>query len=189
MTRTGWAPFEYWIFLVLVLDIEFFCCHCVAFVCQCTNYYHDKLSNQGVLGKLGSPGKVLGVDISEDMIGHCSSHYNGQDNLSFEVQQENNVFWTQLSPKTLDVSNGADFCKTRGSSFDMASRAFDNLTWQVKLKSLISWCLFVGWETILQIDVVFVSTLYTGCCLLLLCCFSSIFCVVWTIVILCWFCY
>ena len=79
-------------FLVLVLDIEFFCCHCVAFVCQCTNYYHDKLSNQGVLGKLGSPGKVLGVDISEDMIGHCSSHYDGQDNISFEVQQENNVF-------------------------------------------------------------------------------------------------
>ena len=92
------------------------------------------------------------------------------------------------SPKTLDVSNGADFCKTRGSSFDMASKAFDNLTWQVKLKSLISWCLFVGWETILQIDVVFVSTLYTGCCLLLLCCFSSFFCVVWTVVILCCFC-
>ena len=64
----------------------------VAFVCQCNNNYHHYLSNQGVLGKLGSPGKVLGVDISEDMIGHCSSHYDGQDNLSFEVQQENNVF-------------------------------------------------------------------------------------------------
>ena len=64
----------------------------VAFVCQCNNNYHHYLSNQGVLGKLGSPGKVLGVDISEDMIGHCSSHYNGQDNLSFEVQHEDNVF-------------------------------------------------------------------------------------------------
>jgi len=68
---------------------------------------------QGVLGKLGSPGKVLGVDISEDMIGHCSSHYDGQDNLSFE---------------TLDVSNGADFCKTRGSSFDMVT-SFSCLHW------------------------------------------------------------
>ena len=64
----------------------------VAFVCQCKNHYHHYLSKQGVLGKLGSPGKVLGVDISEDMIGHCSSHYDGQDNLSFEVQQEYNVF-------------------------------------------------------------------------------------------------
>jgi len=68
---------------------------------------------QGFLGKLGSPGKVLGVDISDDMISHCSNHYNGQDNLSFE---------------TLDVSNGGDFRKARESSFNMVT-SFSCLHW------------------------------------------------------------
>ena len=40
---------------------------------------------QGVLGKLGNPSTVLGVDISDEMISHCSNHYNGQENLSFQV--------------------------------------------------------------------------------------------------------
>ena len=44
----------------------------------------------------------------------------------------------------------------------MASRIFDMA--KVELKSLISWELLVGWETILQIDVVFVSTLGVVCC-------------------------
>jgi len=68
---------------------------------------------QGVLGKLGNPGKVLGVDISDDMVSHCSNHYNGQENLSFE---------------TLDVSNGADFRQAKESSFNMVT-SFSCLHW------------------------------------------------------------
>ena len=85
-------------------------------------YHRD--CEQGALGKLGSPGNVLGVDISEEMIRHCSDHYNGQQNLSFQVVF-GKAFLTKLtnffSPKTLDVSNGADFCIAKESSFDMAS--------------------------------------------------------------------
>jgi len=75
--------------------------------------HHADYHKQGVLGKLGNPGKVLGVDISDDMISHCSNHYNGQENLAFE---------------TLDVSNGADFRQTRESSFNMVT-SFSCLHW------------------------------------------------------------
>ena len=51
--------------------------------------HHADYHKQGVLGKLGNPGKVLGVDISDDMISHCSNHYNGQENLAFEVVKPN----------------------------------------------------------------------------------------------------
>ena len=109
------------------------------------------------------------------MIGHCSSHYDGQDNLSFEVQQENNVFWTQLSPKTLDVSNGADFCKTRGSSFDMASRTFDMASKTKKPKLFCKLAPFLCLHWVLSVALLFV-------------CFLRVFCVVCTEVILCFFC-
>ena len=46
----------------------------------------------------------------------------------------------------------------------MASRIFDMA--KVELKSLVSWELLVGWETILQIDVVFVSSLGVVCLLI-----------------------
>merc|ERR1711934_267840 len=72
---------------------------------------------QGVLGKLGNPGKVLGVDISDEMISHCSEHYDGQQNLSFQ---------------TLDVSNGGDFCQAKESSFDMASTQSANCSNSLK---------------------------------------------------------
>ena len=48
-------------------------------------HHHHHHCEQGVLGMLGNPGKVLGVDISDEMISHCSNHYNGQENLSFQV--------------------------------------------------------------------------------------------------------
>ena len=51
------------------------------------HHHHHQDCEQGELGKLGNPGKVLGVDISEGMISHCSENYNGQQNLSFQVQK------------------------------------------------------------------------------------------------------
>ena len=86
---------------------------------------------QGVLGKLGNPSTVLGVDISDEMISHCSNHYNGQENLSFQVVFLHSVWkplWLMvaksypISCKTLDVSSGSEFCKANESSFNMASK-------------------------------------------------------------------
>ena len=66
------------------------------------------------------------------MINHCSNHYSGQENLSFQVftWSDNQLVVVEIedgftiSPQTLDVSNGADFCQTKESSFNMASRFF-----------------------------------------------------------------
>ena len=55
------------------------------------HHHHD--CEQGVLGKLGNPGKVLGVDISDEMISHCSEHYDGQQNLSFQVVFKTRFEW------------------------------------------------------------------------------------------------
>ena len=101
------------------------------------HHHHHQDCEQGELGKLGNPGKVLGVDISDGMISHCSENYNGQQNLSFQVQT---VFFTfgmgwkgsfdgiaksdPISLKTLDVSNGAEFCQSKESSFDMVSQPY-----------------------------------------------------------------
>ena len=110
---------------------------------------HHHHSSQGVLGKLGNPGKVLGVDISEEMINHCSNHYSGQENLSFQVftWSDNQLVEVEIedgftiSPQTLDVSNGADFCQTKESSFNMASRSFQPWHWshQVTSFSCLHW--------------------------------------------------
>ena len=110
---------------------------------------HHHHSSQGVLGKLGNPGKVLGVDISEEMINHCSNHYSGQENLSFQVftWSDNQLVVVEIedgftiSPQTLDVSNGADFCQTKESSFNMASRSSQPWHWshQVTSFSCLHW--------------------------------------------------
>ena len=105
------------------------------------------------------------------MIGHCSSHYNGQDNLSFEVQQENIAFWTQLSPRHWTCPMGPISVKQEGPHLTWQVKP---LTWQVELKSLNY---FANWRR---------YCVYTGYCLLLFCLFVFFECFV-----LCarkWFC-
>jgi len=68
---------------------------------------------QGTLGGLGTPGSVLGVDISPDMVSYCNQHYNKQDNLQFQ---------------TLDVTKGEDFCQKNSGLFSMVS-SFSCLHW------------------------------------------------------------
>ena len=66
----------------------------------------------GVLGDLGRPGQVLGVDISEDMIAHCREHH----------QSPNTTF------QQLDVSRGQSFTSSNLSSFSLVT-SFSCLHW------------------------------------------------------------
>ena len=66
----------------------------------------------GVLASLGNPSKVVGVDISEDMISHCRKEHR-VDNLTFEQ---------------LNVSDGKDFISANQDSFSMVT-SFSCLHW------------------------------------------------------------
>jgi len=68
---------------------------------------------QGTLGGLGTPGSVLGVDISPDMVSYCNQNYSNQDNLQFQ---------------TLDVTNGEDFYEKYTGVFSLVS-SFSCLHW------------------------------------------------------------
>ena len=67
---------------------------------------------QGVLGSLGHPGEVVGVDISGDMISHCRQH----------CQAPNTTF------HQLDVSRGESFTSANLSSFSLVT-SFSCLQW------------------------------------------------------------
>lgn len=67
---------------------------------------------EGILGNLGKPSKVVGVDISDDMISHCS-----------ETHQTANLSFQQLN-----VSDGESFISSNSNSFSMVS-SFSCLHW------------------------------------------------------------
>ena len=67
---------------------------------------------KGVLGQLGQPGEVVGVDISADMIGHCRQHCQAP-NTSFHQ---------------LDVSQAESFTSAHLSSFSLVT-SFSCLHW------------------------------------------------------------
>lgn len=68
--------------------------------------------SEGVLGNLGQPREVLGVDISEDMITHCNNTHK-TPNLSFQQ---------------LNVSAGQTFISSNTSSFSLVT-SFSCLHW------------------------------------------------------------
>jgi len=68
--------------------------------------------SEGVLGQLGQPGKVVGVDISGDMISHCQARHKSP---STSFQQ-------------LDVSQGQSFTSSNLSSFSLLT-SFSCLHW------------------------------------------------------------
>ena len=67
---------------------------------------------QGVLGSLGQPGQVVGVDLSGDMISHCREH-----------SQVSNTSFHQL-----DVSQGESFTASNLASFSLVT-SFSCLHW------------------------------------------------------------
>jgi len=67
---------------------------------------------QGILGNLGKPSKVVGVDISEDMISHCTKTHQA----------------TNLAFQQLDVSDGNSFISSNASTFSMVT-SFSCLHW------------------------------------------------------------
>ena len=66
----------------------------------------------GLLGDLGRPGQVLGVDISQEMISHCQGHH----------QAHNTTF------QQLDVTKGEFFTSSNLSSFSLVT-SFSCLHW------------------------------------------------------------
>ena len=67
---------------------------------------------QGVLGELGQPGQVVGLDISGEMISHCRQH----------CQAPNTVF------NQLDVTRAESFTSANLSSFSLVT-SFSCLQW------------------------------------------------------------
>jgi len=67
---------------------------------------------EGILGNMGKPNKVVGVDISDDMISHCT-----------ETQVSPNLSFQQLN-----VSDGKSFVSSNSSSFTMVT-SFSCLHW------------------------------------------------------------
>ena len=94
---------------------------------------HHHHFSQGVLGKLGNPGKVLGVDISEEMINHCSNHYSGQENLSFQVFTWSDINWSRWKSKMVSQFLPRPWmCQTEQTSAKPKSLPS---TWQVDLSN------------------------------------------------------
>jgi len=67
---------------------------------------------EGILGTLGKPNKVVGVDISDEMISHCN-----------ETHKTNNLTFEQLN-----VSDGSSFITSNSSTFSMVT-SFSCLHW------------------------------------------------------------
>jgi len=78
---------------------------------------------QGSLGNLGKPGFVLGVDISEEMIGHCRDHHQTPGDMDIHFEQ-------------LGESR-EDFISKYKSSFSLVT-SFSCLHWVPDLPSLIN---------------------------------------------------
>jgi len=75
----------------------------------------------GQLGNFGKPEKVLGVDISSDMVSHCNSNHSFP-NLSFQI---------------LDTSQGNSFIEAKKSSFSLVS-SFSCLHWVPDMPATIT---------------------------------------------------
>ena len=89
----------------------YFCCHRLLDF-GCGTGETTVAMAQGVLGELGQPGQVVGVDISGDMISHCREH----------CQAPNTAF------HQLDVSRGESFTSSNLSSFSLVT-SFSCLLW------------------------------------------------------------